>query len=442
MAIKNYINKAAYDAAPKSAIESQVSMLESTKEVIYDGVNVITQEPVMGDPFFLDEGNNPVFIKASTLVKANIPSAWTAVGQVKFRVNANHVLLLNKGVDSKKYANVLQYALTAISSTSLTLKLRMRDTSKTSDAQYATDIEIPVTLTSTDFDATTVAEITAALEAKATELGDTRDWWCYLANNNNEKVESDATRIVVQCDQWNNYQEYNCGAVGGTIAFATWGDMPANSSQGFRVNGLASNQRIMNVTRGSIYYGTNGRTPDANVPLNEAATIVTSAAFASSPYCAALRAAYGTYENYIRSEYKIAYPQKLGAFSLPDGATLTKKYGPLTAPTKSGGTMVKFPALNWPLSIGYNADGLRQGDWHLWDVAEGSILMDDDNLAIINATRAKQGDTEISNGSYRWFAQRSNVTTAWSFNGNRGNLDNSNVNNTYQVGAVTLYKFK
>lgn len=442
MAIKNFINKAAYDAAPKPTIESQVSMLESTKEVIYDGVNVITLEPVIGDSFYLDESNLPVFIKASTLVKANIPSAWTYVGQVLSRVDANRVLLLNKAVDTKKYANVLQYALTAIASTDLTLKLRIRDTSKSGDAQYGTAISVPVTLTSTAFDATTVAEITAALEAKATELGDTRAWWCYLANNNNEKVDSDATRIVVQCDQWNNYQEYACSATGGTLTFATWGSMPENSSNGFRVNGLTSNQKIMNVNRAAIYYGTNGRTPTENVPLNDANTIVTSAAFTSSPYCAALREGYGTYKNYIKSEYKVAYPQKLGAFSLPDGATLTKTYGPLMAPTKAGSTMVKFPALNWPLTVGYNADGLRKGDWHLWDVEEGCMIMDDDNLAIINSARSKQGSTQIDNGSNRWFAQRYTVNHAWIFYGNSGNLDYFSVSNTIQVGAVTLYKFK
>ena len=442
MAIKSFINKAAYEAAPKPTIESQVSMLESTKEVIYDGVNVITAEPVIGDSFYLDESNLPVFIKAATLVKANIPSAWTYVGQVLSRVDAGHVLLLNKSVDSKKYANVLQYALTAITSTSLTLKLRIRDTSKSGDAQYGTAISVPVTLTSTAFDATTVAEITAALEAKATELGDTRAWWCYLANDNNEKVDSDATRIVVQCDQWNNYQEYNCSATGGTLTFSTWGDMPATSAGAFRANGLNTQTKVMNVDRAAIYYGDNGRTPTENVPLNEAAGIVTSAAFANSPYCAALRAAYGTYKNYIKSEHKIAYPQRLGPFSLPDGASMTKVYGPLTAPAKGGGVLVKFPALNWPLSVGYNADGLRQGDWYLWGVSEGSIVMDDDTLAAINATRSKQGDTQISNASYRWFAQRYYVLNAWTFNGYYGNLTNNGVNTTNQVGAVTLYKFK
>ena len=36
----------------------------------------------------------------------------------------------------------------------------------------------------------------------------------------------------------------------------------------------------------------------------------------------------------------------------------------------------------------------------------------------------------------RWFAQRYNVNDAWICNGNNGNLDNNNVNNTNQAGAV------
>lgn len=440
--IKIFKDKAAYNAAPKPTIESQVSMLESTKEVIYDGVNVITLEPRLGDILYLDESNTPVFISAKSFKKANIPSAWTYIGEVIERVDSDRVRVLNKNVSTLKYCDVLQYALTAISSVNLTLKLRIRDTSKSGDAQYATAIDVPVTLTSTAFDATTVSEITAALEAKATELGDTRAWWCYLANDNNEKVDSEATRIVVQCDTWLNWQEYNCAATGGTIAFATWGDMPANSNAGFRANGLTSNQRIMNVARAAVYYGASGRTPTANVPLNAAETIVTRSAFETSVYCQLLRDTYGTYENYIAQEYKVECPQKLGAFSLPDGKEMTSKYGPMTAPTKDGGSKVKFPALNWALSVNYNADGLRSGEWHLWDMREGCIIMNDANNAVINTTRAAQGLTQISNATYRWFAQRYNVYRAWIFSGNYGYLTNTNVYDGYQVGAVSLFKFQ
>ena len=440
--IKIFKDKAAYDAAPKPTIESQVSMLESTNAVLYDGVNVITTEPRLADILYLDENNALVFVSAKTFKKANIPPAWTYVGEVVERVGSDRARILNKDVSSLKYCDVLQYALTAIASTDLTLKLRIRDTSKSGDAQYATAIDVPVTLTSTAFDATTVAEITAALEAKATELGDTSPWWCYLANDNNEKVESGATRIVVQCDYWDNYQQYNCGATGGTLTFAVWGDMPASSNSGFRVNGLTGNQKIMNVARGAAYYGTNGRTPTGNVPLNDANTIVTKAAFDTSEYCALLRETYGTYENYIAKEYKVDFPQKLGAFGLPDGAALTAKYGPMMAPTKDGGSKAKYPALNWAYNVAYNADGLRGGDWHLWDVREGCIIMDDAQNAAINTTRAAQGNTQISNATSRWFAQRYSVSYAWFFNGYTGNLDSYLVYNALQVGAVTLLKFK
>ena len=57
MAIKSYPNKQAYDAAVKPTIESQVSLIETTREIIVDGVNVITTEPAPGDLVMLDESN-------------------------------------------------------------------------------------------------------------------------------------------------------------------------------------------------------------------------------------------------------------------------------------------------------------------------------------------------------------------------------------------------
>ena len=86
MAIKSYPNKTAYSQAVKSAIESQVSMIETSREIIVDGVNVITTEPVPGDLLFLDESNNKVYIKGGAWIqKANIPAAWTHVGYVYMR---------------------------------------------------------------------------------------------------------------------------------------------------------------------------------------------------------------------------------------------------------------------------------------------------------------------------------------------------------------------
>jgi hypothetical protein len=219
--------------------------------------------------------------------------------------------------------------------------------------------------------------------------------------------------------------------------------MPENSNPGFRVNDIASNERIMNVARGAAYYGTNGRTPTADVPLNDAATIVKRADFNTSAYCALLRQTYGTYENYIASEYLVKVPQKLGAFSLPDGKAMGEKYGSMTAPTKDGSTKALYPALNWPVNISLNADGMNSGDWHLWDVREGSLMMRDETLAKINATRVKMGVSQISNSTGRWFAERYSMNGAWLFTGGSGALTTAAyVFNGYQVGAVTLLRYK
>ena len=76
--IKNFPNEAAYEAAVKPTIESQVAMIENTKAVKYDGVNVIADVPQVGDAVFLDESNNPVILKGGDwLIKANVPAAWT-----------------------------------------------------------------------------------------------------------------------------------------------------------------------------------------------------------------------------------------------------------------------------------------------------------------------------------------------------------------------------
>ena len=433
--IEQYNDAASYNSAGKPATESRVANIKKGNVSKFDGVNVPTTDtPVFGDAVYLDESGNKVAIRKEVHNRSLVPASWIYKGVfLYYHKDGRWATFLGNysSLPTYKYADVLQYALTAITSTNLTLKLRISDTSKTGDAQYGTDISVPVTLTSTNFDATTVAEVTAALEAKAAELGDTAAWWCYLANGNNEKVDSDATRIVVQRDTWSNYQQSNCGCTGGTLTFVTWGDMPASSSYR-KVNGKSTNTRgIMNFTGGALHWSTNGRTLEANVAVHSEAGSTDPmklTEFQSSPYAADIRAYYKTYEAYLRGEFGIQALMKVGAFALPDGEAMTAKYGPLMTPTKAGTTKAKFPALNW---------ACQQGG-HLWDVAEGVLMMEDSNLAVINATQTKAGKVTLSNSSYRWFAQRYNVNNAWLFNGPGRTLNYNYVGSTFQVGAVAL----
>jgi hypothetical protein len=193
----------------------------------------------------------------------------------------------------------------------------------------------------------------------------------------------------------------------------------------------------MNIAGGASYWNTQGRTMTANVAVGSEAgntDPMLLSEYLSSPFAAAIRAYYPTYEDYLRGEFGILYPQTYSAFALPDAKTLTDKYGPATAPTKDGSAKAKFPALNWAWSLG--------GDNYLWGVDEGTVFMDDENLKAINATQSKAGKVNISAATSRWFAQRYNVYYAWFFNGTYRYLDSNVVNNANQVGAVTLLKNK
>ena len=390
MAIKSYNNKADYTAAVKPTTESQVSMIETTREIIVDGVNVVTTQPTVGDVVFLDDQNKVIYVKGGAWIqKANIPAAWTHVGFVYFRKGRLVGVIHKTGAD-QKWLDVSQFAWTDA-------VLDGEEHSKTIGLRFGIpnwDTTTSITFTYT---ATTLAEAaaacTAAIEAKLTELGASQStidqWWAYADEANN--------RVIVQRDSCTDYRFYNCSG----LTHITWGDMPANGNSGFRVNMRTSDQKIMNDARGAAYYGTEGATPSADVPLNAVGTIVKKSAFDSSPYCQLLRDTYGTYKEYIHQEYHVAYPQKLGVFSLSDGAAMTEKYARMTAPTKAGGEKYKYPALYYGYNKSFGVDGLDFGDWHLPGVLEGCYLMADATLAALAPSISKMGTTSINNSTPR-----------------------------------------
>jgi hypothetical protein len=436
MAIKSYANKAAYDAAVKPTIESQVSLIETTREIIVDGVNVITTSPVVGDLVFLNESNEITYVKGGSWIqKAIIPSAWVHVGYVYLR-KGRQVGVIDKNAADVKYLDVCQYAITAISSTSLTINLSMAP----SYTQVATTVE----LASTDIDATNAAAISAAVAAKATEVGDTRAWWAYLADADGNKVDENGTQIIIQCDTCTDYRFYNVSATGCTIAHIAWGDMPENSNYWRGERGFYTNYwGVMNIARTKAWATNSGRVPASNEPVGPRAgndAPVKPSEFASSQYCADLRAAYGSYEEYLEKCYAVVCPQKYGCFALPDGVTMAERYARKTAPTKDGGTKYKYPALYYGYNRTYGVDGLDFGDWHLPGVLEGAELMKDACLAALAPSITKMGTTAINNSTSRWWAERCNVYFAWFFNGGSGNLSSGNVYNAYRAQAVALLK--
>ena len=434
MAIKSYPNKQAYDAAVKPTIESQVSMIETTREIIVDGVNVITTSPVPGDVVFLNESNEITYVKGGAWIqKAIIPTAWTHVGYVYLR-KGKKVGIIDKNTADMKYLDVCQYAITAIASTSLTINLSMAP----SYAQTAVTVE----LTSAEINATSAAEISAAVAAKAVEVGDTRAWWAYLADADGNKVDTDGTQIIIQLDTCTDHRFYNVSATGCTIAHISWSDMPESGvywrgERGFHTNYWG----VMNIAKTKAWATNSGRVPSTQEPVGPRAgndAPVKPSAFESSEYCANLRAAYKTYEEYLEKCYAVVCPQKYGAFALPDGAEMAARYALKTAPTKDGGEKYKYPALYYGYNHTYGVDGLDYGGWHLPGMLEGTELMKDTCLAALAPSVTKMGTTAINNATYRWFAERYTVNYAWIFHANLGFLYSSNVNHTLRCQAVAL----
>ncbi len=422
--IEQYNDAASYNSAGKPTTESRVANIKEGNVSKFDGVNVSTTDtPVFGDAVYLDEGGNKVAIRKDVYSHSLVPASWTYKGVfLGYHKDGRWRTFLGNysSLPSLKYLGVCQFAWTDAvldgeeHSKTIGLRFGLPDWDTTQSITFA-------------YTATTLAgaaaACTAAIEAKLTELGATAatiaEWWAYADEANN--------RVIVQRDDCTDWRFYNCSG----LTHISWGDMPASDNYR-KVNGKSTNYRgLMNFAGAASYWSTNGRTLSANVAVHSEAgntDPMKLTEFQSSSYAADIRAYYKTYEAYLRGEFGIQELMKVGVFALPDGEALTAKYGPMMAPTKSGGMKAMYPALNW---------GYLQGG-HLWDVTEGVLMMEDSNLAVINATQTKAGKVTLANSSSRWFAERYDVYGAWFFHGANRTLYGSSVYHTSQVGAIAL----
>ena len=210
--IKTYPDQSAYAAAGLPMRETRVANITEGNLTKVDGVNVEKNVARWGDAIFTDPTGKHRIIDRDTLKMSLIPSNWTYEGPYLFQWD-NDTMAVWKGnyasLPSLKFLDVCQYAITAITGTSLSINLRM-------SPDYNVNTTVTVTLTSAAISAATAQEISQAVAAKATEVGDTKAWWAYLADANGNKVDDDGTQIVIQCDTCVDYRFYSCSMTGGT----------------------------------------------------------------------------------------------------------------------------------------------------------------------------------------------------------------------------------
>ena len=91
--------------------KSEVLLDEATNEVSIDGVNVVTDNPGVGDIFCYDENRKYKFIQLDTFRAGTFPSAWETLGVVVLR-KGNTVTVCSKHNESKKFMEVFPYIVT------------------------------------------------------------------------------------------------------------------------------------------------------------------------------------------------------------------------------------------------------------------------------------------------------------------------------------------
>ncbi len=422
--IEQYNDLAGYNAAGKPTAASRVANIKEGNETRFDGVNVPTTDtPVFGDVVYKDADGQRVAIRREGYDRALVPADWTYEGPFVCYYRDGRWCVLRGNVTSLpslKYLGVSLYAWTdavldgEAHEKTIGLRFGLPD--------WDTTTSITFTYTATTL-AEAAAACTAAIEAKLAELSapaaTVAQWWA--------RADEDNTRVIVQRDDCTDYRFYNCSG----LTHISWGDMPASDNYR-KVNGKSTNYRgLLNFEGAASHWGTNGRTLSANVAVHSEAgntDPMKLSEFQSSPFAADIRAYYGTYDAYLRGEFGILADMKVGAFALPDAVELTEKYGPMTVPTKAGGTKAMYPALNWAWAQGA----------HLMGVDEAVLTHEDKNLAIINAVQTKAGKMIFANSSNRWFAQRYFTYFAWYFSGLGRILSYSGVVNSFQVVALSL----
>ena len=430
--IKSFPTPAAYAAAGAPVDESRVAQIQSTGEIRIDGVNVLMDRPSDVCAVFEDPNGVVYYVRWDTIQKDRLSADWTHVGySYGFDGKRTRVLDKNFPTATLQWLACWQYAITAISAASIKFWLKMK-------GDYATFVGIEVAL-SDDSDgymnATTVAEINAALEA-AGNTGNVgyanHGYWAFL----------DGDHITVQCDFNGDYRQYQCSdgthaLVGCTMALSVWEDMPASSAM-FRKTGQVSTA-TRNVEKAVAYYSTNGTTPSADLPVNTT-TYVKRVDFYTSEYCADLRAFYGTYEAYIAAQaVEPMQSPDYGFFALPDGQEAARRWGSSTFTKKDGETVAyKFPVIHYGLTVGYGSGKFATGKWFTDDDA---AFLEDSVLAKMQEAQRRMNTTVITNSVFRWLSRRYGAGNGWYFGGTTGTLNISSVTSASRVQAVTLIDF-
>ena len=422
MAILKFDKKAAYDAATKSTTESTVALIKDGDGIIRNDVNVIVDIPEIGDILFIDANKKRHYIKHDTYSSASFPSGCTIVGVV-FDVNGNDVKVMNKTPTTQRWSDVFQWTVTGW----------LLDSS---DHSCAVTLYKNTSFGTFTYNASSLSDCASQLNT----------WLSTNASNYTCYVDGDGNVIL----QWNNYVDYPyTHSIAGLSLNPNVGREVPFSAEVTRRCKIRSYYGGCNWLRFLEYYSASGSTPTGNV-VQTTDAIVNRNAFNTSDYCSALRSIYSTYEDYLYSRMVInPYPR--GIFDGSTGMSNTLALCEKTYTASDGNKKYKYPAARFCSQIGYDSDGLTQGNWYLPSVSELLRLYEQltyglsgitiDKADVINRSLNAIGGTVQNVASYRWSCSRCSGFYAWDC-GYAGSVSGSDFCGLFFAVPVLALKIK
>ncbi len=373
--VNKYTDHAAYSSdTERLPTKSAVSLIESDREIIYDGVNVVVGKAAadIGDCVVYDKTIGAIrFVKGETLSAALLPASLVPLAVVYARKGDKVLIVsLENASTGIRWAHSYEVALSGFDlSAGGTIVLTL------GTGSVAAEVSITYAAGATLADV--AAAINAALKGGATD---------YTIEPNGGWRASAADNLVVLGSNTYSASRAEIAVVSGCQITRTPEDAHYQTTlTGILIEGSTDPVRRKNSVNSSYagcnndkflqYYSVNGLTNSGIKPGSS--TIIRESVFteAANPD---LVAAYPTYRDYLFGEHMIEYPGAYGVMNR-DGKMNTAKIGSMRFVDIHGESAPCYPAAAAALDYGVSVEGvttgLEAGAWWLPATDEVYLLM-------------------------------------------------------------------
>ena len=441
-----YLGNCLYDGSTKT-----LKLLDT--KFTSKGTPIVTDDPQVGDALYIDDSGNKVFYKGGDLLygtTGNIPSGMSPVGVVIKRVGDDVTIHYYNCDQNKKFASAWIWEITGMNldGNSHDIVFVQRTSNNTN-----------VTIGTFTYAADNISDFCDALNAWLVEhpggtaagAGWNYNWHCKYGYN----YQGNLSCLVIADNMVDYRQTASIVSSGATATMNMAYDLPAVSdSVGYAREGGSHGLRAgANAERLIEWYSSNaGSTAvlTGDITPTTANEIVSKTQFEEDSHCAPLRAAYKTFEEYIKKCVMMKWPCLDYGMKISYGKEKewTNKMAARQHLDINGVAKDTFPAAKYAASINFDSPGLHAGDWHMMGIEDTFEMISKmkcglsghtsyNGYDIVNKTLAAMGGSVVRLTDSRWLAVRSNYNNAWYFY-HYGYFYSNAFANALRVSAVAL----